>query len=364
MAALIHVAHLMYGLELGGLEQLVVQLSAAGRSRGIEATILALGPDGPMRAVAREQGVDVQRIEANGLSPGAILGVRAALERSGARVLHAHDLGPWLNAVAVRAVRPGTRVLATFHEQRTPEGKKRAAASVAARFSDALVACGEKVREDIRAWAPTGTRVPLIFNGVPLPPPSAGARERARSELRIPAGAIAIGYLGSLREIKGPDRLLQAFLDRFAQRSDVHLYLIGEGPMEAALRRSASGSANVHFPGLVPNGSRLLPAFDIYAQTSLSEGRSLSMLEAMAAGLPTVAHRLVAVEEIHLDGASALLADLGDRAGLGAALARLVDSSELRARLGAEARARAAKHSIEPMVDAYAALYRELAALS
>jgi glycosyltransferase involved in cell wall biosynthesis len=86
------------------------------------------------------------------------------------------------------------------------------------------------------------------------------------------------------------------------------------------------------------------------------------MLEAMAAGLPTVAHRLVAIAEIHGDGESALRADLGDREGLGAALAKLVESPELRARLGAEARARSAKYSIEPMVDAYAALYRELAA--
>ena len=68
----------------------------------------------------------------------------------------------------------------------------------------------------------------------------------------------------------------------------MQLYLIGAGPMEPDLRRTASGHANVHFTGLIPNASRLVPALDVYAQTSLSEGRSLSMLEAMAAGLPCV----------------------------------------------------------------------------
>jgi glycosyltransferase involved in cell wall biosynthesis len=97
----------------------------------------------------------------------------------------------------------------------------------------------------------------------------------------------------------------------------------------------------------------------VYAQTSLSEGRSLSMLEAMAAGLPTLAHDLLPVREIHEDARTALLAPLGNREALGRSLALLVADAELRAKLGAEAKKRAQRHSIEPMVDAYEALYRE-----
>jgi glycosyltransferase involved in cell wall biosynthesis len=86
------------------------------------------------------------------------------------------------------------------------------------------------------------------------------------------------------------------------------------------------------------------------------------MLEAMAAGLPTVAHDLEPVREIHDHGATALLVPLGDRAALGSALERLVADPALRARLGQAAQGRSRRHSIEPMVDAYEALYRELAA--
>jgi len=353
------VAHLIYGLDLGGLEQLVVQLADRSRRRGIETSIVALGEDGPVRELALRSGIDVELLPVSGMSFKALSGIRRALERRRAAVLHAHDLGPWLNAAAVRMLRPSTRVMATFHEQRTPEGKKRTAASAAARVTDALVACGEKVRQDILGWAPAGARVPVIANGVPL---TGGDRAEARTELGVPDGAIAIGYLGSMRPIKGPDRLLQAFIDKFADRADVHLYLIGAGPMEHELRRHAEGHANVHFTGLVINAARLLPGLDVYAQTSLSEGRSLSMLEAMGAGLPTVAHDLAPVREIHQHGVSALLAPLGDRASLGEALQRLTLDAGLRARMGAAARERAQRHSIEPMVDAYEALYRELAA--
>jgi glycosyltransferase involved in cell wall biosynthesis len=330
----------------------------------VEASILALGHDGPIRPLAEKQGIDVELLPVDGMSLSALLGIRRALDQRGASVLHAHDLGPWLNAVAVRALRPRTRVMATFHEQRMPEGKKRHAAALAARATDALVACGDKVRQDILGWAPQTTRVPVIANGVPMESDAFTPRDVGRKELGIPDGVIAIGYAGGLREIKGPDRLLQAFLDKFADRADVHLYLIGAGPMENGLRTAARGHANVHFPGLIPNAARILPALDVYAQTSLSEGRSLSMLEAMAAGLPTIAHDLVPVREIHAHEETALLAPLGDRAALGTALQRLAVDPALRARLGANARERAREHSIEPMVDAYEALYRELAARS
>jgi glycosyltransferase involved in cell wall biosynthesis len=252
--------------------------------------------------------------------------------------------------------------MATFHEQRTPQGRKRHAAALAARATDALVACGDKVRQDILDWAPAGVRVPVIENGIPLDESAFIPREAARAELGVPEGAVAVGYAGTLREIKGPDRLLQAFLDRFADRGDVHLYLIGTGAMESSLRATARGHANVHFAGMIPNASRLLRALDVYAQTSLSEGRSLSMLEAMAAGLPTLAHDLAPVREIHGHEQTALLVPLGDRTALGGALQRLVAHAPLRERLGATARELARRHSIERMVDAYEALYRELAA--
>src|SRR5450432_53871 len=152
----VRVAHLIHGLILGGLEQLVLRLAVRTQERGMEASILALGADGPVGALARKQGLDVELLPVAGLSMSALLGIRRALEKRGVTHLHAHDLGPWLNAAAVRALRPSTRVLATFHEQRTPEGNKRKAASVAARASDALVACGDKVRQDILDWAPGG----------------------------------------------------------------------------------------------------------------------------------------------------------------------------------------------------------------
>src|SRR4051812_48067317 len=121
-AMTVRVAHLIYGLDLGGLEQMVVHLAARSRERGIDSTIVALGPDGPVRDLAREQGIDVELLPSGGMSFSALMGIRRELERRGACVLHAHDPGPWLNAGGGRALRPKNRGPPPLPPHRTPPG--------------------------------------------------------------------------------------------------------------------------------------------------------------------------------------------------------------------------------------------------
>jgi glycosyltransferase involved in cell wall biosynthesis len=357
------VVHLMYGFEMGGLEQLVVELAARGRERGLEAGLVVLGEDGPMRAEVEKRKLPLRWFpDAAGLSLTALRSIRSSLAQWNANLVHAHDLGPWLNAVAARAVRPATRVLATMHEQALPQGRRRAAAMIAARFTHALVACGDEVRARIASWVPEGTRIVTIGNGVPLPAAaSAVERRAARERLGLPQGAVAIGYAGAMKRVKGPDLLLAAFVKRFGGRSDVHLVLMGDGPLDAELRQGAANVRNVHFTGVVMNAAQLLPGLDVYAQTSRSEGRSLSMLEAMAAGLPTVAHSLPAIREIHVQGETALLAPAENVDAVADALARLTGDAALRERMGKAARERSRRYSFDQTLDAYEGLYREIA---
>jgi glycosyltransferase involved in cell wall biosynthesis len=358
----VRVAHLMHGFQMGGLEQLVLELCTLGRAQGVEPLVIGLGPDGPMREAAGARGIPTLWIPDAGMGRVALTKLRAALETFDADIIHAHDAGPWLNAVAVRALRPRAQVVATFHQMDMPEGTKRLAARFAATFTGAIVACGTEVREKIATWAPDHARVFTIGNGVRLPlPPGTRERTEARRRLGIPESATVVGYLGRMAEVKGPDLLLAAFLARHATRGEVHLALVGGGPLDEKLRQMAQGQANVHQPGTIVNASALLPAFDVYAQTSLSEGRSLAMLEAMAAGLPTVAHDLPGVREIHPDGTTAILAPLGEARALQDAIAALVDDPLRRSKLGSAARVASQRFSIESTLEAYVDLYRGLA---
>ena len=355
----LRVAHLIYGWTLGGLERLVIELCLHGRP-AVEPLIISFGPDGPSRHAAGDKGIATRWIPGDGLAPRTLLQIREAVNDLDADVLHAHDLGPWLNAAAVRAIRPRTQVVATFHQMELPQGAKRQAARVAALATGALVACGTEVREQIDSWAPPLARVVTIGNGVRRPAKvTPESRARVRERLGIPEHAIAVGYLGRMANVKGPDLLLQAFRAAFASQDEVQLAMVGEGPMLEALRNEARELANVHLPGPVVDAQELLPAFDVYAQTSLSEGRSMAMLEAMAAGLPTLAHDLPGVREVHSEQ-TAVLVPLRDADGLRRGLERLVADGELRRALGERAQSESRKYSIDATVDAYVSLYRGL----
>ncbi len=104
---------------------------------------------------------------------------------------------------------------------------------------------------------------------------------------------------------------------------------------------------------MVDGATGLLAGLDVYAQPSRREGRSLSMLEAMAASLPTIAQRLPAVSELHPDGSTAVLVPPEDTEALGRAIRELVLDPARRRALGLAARARVAAFSMETMVEAY-----------
>ncbi len=387
MGRRIRVAHVIQTLAMGGLEQLVMRLCAAGSAFDVEPVVITFLGGGALEAPLRKMGVDVIALdEARGLSPRLLRRLGRAIAAVRPDVLHAHDLAAWVNATVARGVplpgRPAPRVVVTLHETRVPERALRYAAMACAEGTGAVVACGEAVRSVTASWLPRGVPLRVIGNGVPLPLLEGSEGDRARSAARerlaralevrgpLPMG-IWIGYLGRLEEEKGTDVLVEAFLQAFRtplgkrlvgdDGLGPNLVLIGEGGLAGHLQRRAGAwlGRRIHFTGEVPDGAGLLPALDLYAQPSRREGRSLAMLEAMAAGLPSVAPKLEAVAEIHRDGETALLVPPGDAKPVAEALRVLASSAPLRHRMGEAARRHVRAHSVEGMAAEYAALYRE-----
>lgn len=365
----IRVAHVMHGLMMGGLEHMVVRLCEAGRRFDIEPLVVAFGTHGSVRELLDAHSIPLSYLGAiRGMSRQAIQAIARVLREHRVDVAHAHDVGPWLNAVASRALAPRVRNTVTFHQIATPTGLERGAAIAASLMSDALVACGDEVHTCVRRWAPPGTRVELIANGVPIgPEPTVEDRARARARMGVPDGARVIGYLGRLHEEKGVDLLIDAFLASFRTREDVHLVLVGKDGREGhgferalRARAEAEGGRRIHFLGEIMAASSLLAGFDIYVQPSRREGRSLSMLEAMAAGLPTVAQALPAMREIHVEGTTALLVPPATHPAFGPAIIQLLEDDELRIRIGRNAREHVRRHSVDAMAAAYAELYQDM----
>jgi glycosyltransferase involved in cell wall biosynthesis len=168
----------------------------------------------------------------------------------------------------------------------------------------------------------------------PVAPPAAGTPQQERSPMVL--------FLGKLEAQKGVFELVDAVAAVRAAVPDVRLVCAGEGERAPVLRHAERrGIADaVKFTGWVgPSGKRvLLDSAAVLALPSYAEGMPMSLLEAMAAGVPVVASAVGGVPEVVADGVSGLLVAPGDTATLSRSLRRLLLDRELAARVGAAAR--------------------------
>jgi len=228
-----------------------------------------------------------------------------------------------------------------------------------ARGTTALVAVGERVRDDLVA-AGIGNYDQYTV----IPPGVARAttsdRESARARLGLPSDVPVVLFVGRLTAIKRPDRLIDAMSLVLDHRPDVVLGLVGEGDLleKTRLRAEPLGSA-VRLLGWQPDIGDLYMASDCVVLTSDSEGMPVTLIEAAMAGVPAVTTDVGSAGEVVLDGVTGLVV-APEAAAVADGLLRLLDP-DLRDQMGAAALARAdAEFSVERLIADHAALYDRL----
>ncbi len=146
------------------------------------------------------------------------------------------------------------------------------------------------------------------------------------------------------------------------RRPDAHFVFVGGGTLEAAVRERAAASGlgpRLHFAGHQTNVPDWLAAATVWFLPTEAENFSLAVLEALAAGCPILSTLCRGNDEVLLPEENALTTDVGDVAGMAAALERLLADPALRTRLGAAARQTAQGFTRERMVDKHLACYNE-----
>jgi len=202
-----------------------------------------------------------------------------------------------------------------------------------------IIAVSENTRADaVRLLGLNPDRVEVIYHGVPpeyFEIPEASRLETAR---RLGLDRPYVLYVGTIEPRKNLDGLLDGWAALSAELRE-NFTLAVAGPVgwkaDAILARLQSAGPGVRYLGYVPE--RDLPALTagatVFAYPSLYEGFGLPVAQAMAAGVPVVTSSVSSLPEI--GGEAALLADPRSPAEIGGALARLLESPDLRAKLGA-----------------------------
>lgn len=212
-------------------------------------------------------------------------------------------------------------------------------------------------------------RIPevVIPNGIELPVlPTEEQRLAARATLGLHRDDFVVGIVARLTPEKAHEVLFEAVAKLAPSHLGLRLVVVGDGAREAKLpelARELGIADRVLFTGLRRDVPELLPAFDVSCLSSVREAAPVSIIEAMAAGLPVVATGAGAIADMVADGEEGFVVPVNDSGAIADRIARLAADPALRAAQGARARARAERdYRIEATAESYQRLLTSLAA--
>lgn len=357
------VVHVINHLGWGGAENLVRGMARHLRDRGWEVMICALGEP------VHEPGGEARCLRARGVWDAAgFMRLRRLLCELRPQVVHLHLL--WAELWGVAAARAaGARAVITGHctyDARETSPLARLWSRAAVGGAAATIAISRSVaRYRLERCGDRAHRIHIIHNGVDTDAgPDRPASPAGRRHLGLPADAPVIGAVARLHRVKGLETFLGAAALLARRRPQARFLIVGGGPQEQELRELASSlglAGRVVFTGEVcfSRVRELLAEMDVFVLPSTREGLGIALIEAMAAGLPTVASECEGIAEVVQEGRSGLLFPPGDVRALAGKVDALLGDAAWAERLGTGARRRACQEfSLGGMVSKVEAVYR------
>ncbi|MFL5737179.1 MAG: glycosyltransferase [Actinomycetota bacterium] len=364
MSSAVPVLWVIKGLGPGGAERLLVDHARhADRERFRYRCAYLMPTKDHLVPALRAEGVDAVCLGMHGDADARwTLRLRRLLARERPAIVHAHlpyaAIGTRLAARTLGSRRP--RVVSTEHN--TAE-RYRVATRLGDRATLPLDDRTIAVSRSVAASFPERSRIVVIPNGVDVERIRSGALERnaAREALGVPLDATVVGTIGGITSKKGHGVWLEAAERVLAKAPGTAFVWIGLPIEGAALERRIEATGlgeRVLLAGYREDAAALLRAFDLFCLPSLHEGLPLSVLEALAVGVPVVATSVGGVPEALASGGGVLVPP-SDAQALADVLLELIADPARRGRLSAEGSAAARAFDVRETVRRTEALYLE-----
>lgn len=263
------------------------------------------------------------------VDPWGILNLAQWIRREKFDLVHSHLSTSAVNG-ALAARLAGVPSVATVHGM---SGKLSFVAS------DHLIAVSSEVRNHLVTQGIHESKISIVPNGISFTEPTLAARERARQKLGLPLGSPVFGTTARLTALKGVDHAIYAFARVVEDFPDARYVVFGSGEDESRLREQSTSlgvASHIVWAGYRNDVQDLLPALDVFVFPSLREAMGISIVEAMAAGLPSVATRTGGIPEVLGEG-TGIIVPPADPFAMADAMSTLLREPELRAQFGAAA---------------------------
>jgi glycosyltransferase involved in cell wall biosynthesis len=345
----IRVLFLMIHMAMGGSERLVFNLVRNLDRRRFEPSIAWFTPDRPLREFENLQ-VPLFHVPKEGRIDWRAMARLASLIRTHRiDLVNAHHFMPFVYAYYGAKIANRTRLIYTEHSEAdvlAATGRWKWIGRQLLRSSDGTIGISETVSRAVGSHFSADPRhIHTIENGVDLGMfgGASASRHDLRRQLGLAGNDVAFGHVANFRRNKNHLFLLRAFQELVRRRPEAKLLLVGKGydgdaeNSEPEVRRFIDThrlGGSVSLLGYRPDVHELLAALDVFCLVSYKEGLPLSLIEAMATGLPVIGSDIGAIREVVQPDGNGLLAAPDDVPALTGALDRLAGDVSLRRRLG------------------------------
>jgi glycosyltransferase involved in cell wall biosynthesis len=363
MVKKMRIMYVIPSLEMGGAEKLVIDIARNIDKEKYEVKIVTLLDKkwpGFLDVVA-ENGIEIISIcrKLNGINKiYVILKAIQIFNTYKPDIVHTH-----LNSIiyalpAILFSKVKTRIH-TFHSiaDRSLKGIYGIALWIAMKYMKFIpVGVGETVSDSIsNAYGIKRGKVHLIFNGIDTMrfSPATETRKAPNSEVRLV-------NVGRMYHVKNPKLLIESFYEALKEYHEIILTMVGDGEEREAIETLVAKlkiKDKVILVGNQENVETYLRNADIYISTSNVEGVPLSVLEAMACGLPIISTKAGGIIDIVTNGESGILVEIGNKEEIKNAIIRFCKNSALRKKIGEKALEESQKYCIKETVRKYEEIY-------
>lgn len=365
-----HVVHITQHLEIGGLESFIVEFCRKMDTDRFRATVLCLnGYDECYKARLEQSGVKVHLIRKTHKFDLMFLARAASFLKSiQTDIMHSHG-GCFFYSSLIGKLAGVRQLIYTLHGMPVSFGlQARVEEFLSCTMTDRIVAVSDETAKNLRSRNyGVANKLEVIINGIDTeryrPIEDDERKIACKTRYGLEHKTNIIGSVGRLEKVKNYPLLLKACAKLCHDyNKEFHLVLVGSGSEEAALKQLAQELAisnNVSFPGMQYDLQEIYPLFDIFVLSSLTEGTSLSLLEAQSCGVPAVVTDVGGNSRIIENGINGLLTPSGSPTTMAALLYQLLNCTDQRLAMQKQARAKVLEQfDLCSMVNSYQDLYR------
>ncbi len=289
------ILHITYDMRIGGTEMVIKNLIEGNTDDSIEMSIYCIeSPIGPWGEELKDKGVPIcGQARKPGFDTSLIRAIRQHIKAQQIDIVHCHQYTPWVYG-ALAAAFTKTKVIFTEHGRFYPDSsswKRGIVNPLLMKLTDHVTAISSATKRALVNFEFIPEKaIDVVYNGIE-PLKVDASRQDTIKQLGLPSDAFIFGTVARLDPIKNQTMMINAFAKVARNNENTYLVIVGDGDMRSTLETLVEQHRlrdRVIFTGYRSDPKAFIDAFDVFLLSSLSEGTSMTLLEAMSLGKPCV----------------------------------------------------------------------------